>query len=184
MSSTPSLDQLTRFAQTADIGSLDYSHLTPGKIAITIHSDGHWSYQGTPFDRLEMVKLLSQSLVIVDGEYCLIAPEQLLKITVEDTPFYITKVNKSGEQASQTVVVTSNLGQSVTLDDLHQLELAALPDNTVEIPCVHIVRGLYARLSRASFYQLVEWGERANIDGREVLRIFSGGESHILGYLD
>lgn len=199
MSDDISLETLAAYAGTA--ASADLSQLKPGKIDITIHADGQWSYRGSVFQRKAMVALLAQSLIIKDQAYYLIAPEQLLKIRVEDLPFRIIDINKrevpaantasspadTGEKnhrQNQTIELISDLGHSVTLDAQTSFELSAVPNTDVIIPCVHVTRGLYARLSRGCFYQLVAWGESALVEGREAMRIFSGGVSHILGFLD
>ena len=63
--------------------------LPVGRIDIVVRADGRWEYCGSPFTRQSMVQLLASHLLLRDGDYCLVAPEQLLKITVEDCPFLI-----------------------------------------------------------------------------------------------
>ena len=50
-----SLETLAAYASTA--ASADLSQLKPGKIDITIHADGQWSYRGSVFQRKAMVIL-------------------------------------------------------------------------------------------------------------------------------
>lgn len=147
-----------------------------------------------------MVALLANSLISLDGEYYLIAPEQLLKITVEDLPFLIvdmtrTFVDKIEDEACsvtenlsttgiQQIHVSTNLGEQLLLGCKHSLALSKPPNSDTEIPQIDIRDGLRARFSRACFYQLVEWGEESEIEGRPAIAVFSNGVSHTVGYLD
>lgn len=180
--------------------------LKPGKIAVTIHADGRWSYRDSVFERPSMVALLANSLVYLDDEYYLIAPEQLLKISVEDLPFLIVDMTRTFvdkiededfsviEKSTQTdnlsntgiqqIRVSTNLGEQLLLGCKHSLALSKPPNSDTEIPQIDIRDGLQARFSRACFYQLVEWGEESEIEGRPVIGVFSNGVSHTVGYLD
>ena len=161
--------------------------LKPGKMAIRIHSDGHWSFRESPFERPEMVALLAQSLVFFKGDYYLIAPEQLLKITVDDLPFLITRIDQSTDK--KTLVVTTNLGEQVTLGENHPLLMSYLPNSNesnqdIEIPTVEVRAGLSARFSRACFYELIECCEPVQVNGCNIMQFYSSGVAFSVGMID
>ncbi len=51
------------------------------------------------------------------------------------------------------------------------------------IPAVHVRDGLFARVLRNSFYQLVEWGKAGECNGESVLLLQSAGKQYSLGNL-
>jgi len=163
-----------------------------GKMAIRIHSDGHWSFKGSAFERPEMVALLAKSLVFFKGDYYLIAPEQLLKITVDDLPFLITRIDQSADK--KTLVATSNLGEQVTLGANHPLVMSCLPNSNgfsytieasaIEVPTVEIREGLSARFSRACFYELIECCEPVQVNGCNIMQFYSNGVAFSVGMID
>ena len=161
--------------------------LKPGKMAIRIHSDGHWSFRGSAFERPEMVAFLAKSLAFFKGDYFLIAPEQLLKITVDDLPFLITRIDQSADK--KTLVVTTNLGDQVTLSENHPLLMSCLPNSKgsnqdIKIPTVEIRVGLAARFSRACFYELIECCEPVQVNGCNIMQFYSNGVAFSVGMID
>lgn len=188
-----------QYRDASTITPAELKQLKPGKIAITIHSDGSWSYQGSIFERPSMVALLAKSLIYIDQRYYLIAPEQLLEISVEDLPFTIVSVESSVESSinNRAITLSNNVGERFELgkkpsgnsDQLLELEsdrwgLSRLPGEDLEIPYMELYRGLKARLSRSCFYQLVEWSEPVEVKGRSAMCVFSNGVSYMLGYVD
>ena len=153
--------------------------LQPGKIAITIHRNGNWSYQGSVFERTAMVYLLAQNLVSLNGHYYLLAPEQLLEIVVEDLPFVVVDLNRSSD--NRLVTATTNLNSSVIINERHPLYLSNPPDSALGVPCVELRTGIAARLSRPMYYQLLEWCELETEEGDQYLRLYSDGCRFELG---
>ncbi len=188
-----------QYRDASTITPTELKQLKPGKIAITIHSDGSWSYKGSMFDRPSMVVLLAKSLIYIDQRYYLIAPEQLLEISVEDLPFTIVSVERGVESGSENraIILCNNLGERFELgenpsgnsEQLIELDdgswgLSPLPGEDLEIPHVVLYRCLKARLSRSCFYQLVDWSEPIEMEGRSAMCVFSNGVSYMLGYVD
>ncbi len=175
--------------------------LPVGRIDIVVRADGRWEYCGSPFTRPSMVQLLASHLLLRDGDYCLVAPEQLLKITVEDCPFLIDGVERnvrsrsaSADQRSDMaridITMTTNVGHVFTLGcGEHVMSLQRLPATAQSataqwIPVVTALRGMPARVSRASYYRLASWAECRVVDGVEYLQIDSAGIYHTLGRAD
>jgi len=187
MNKDDALEKLVAFASSSSVEvrartAADLVQLKLGKMAIRIHSDGHWSFRDSPFERPEMVALLAQSLVFFKGDYYLIAPEQLLKITVDDLPFLVTRIDQSADK--KTLVATSNLGEQVTVGEQHPLCMTCLPDQTLEIPVVEIRAGLAARFSRACFYELIECCEPVQVNGCNIMQFYSNGVAFSVGMID
>ncbi|MBT8138208.1 MAG: DUF1285 domain-containing protein [Gammaproteobacteria bacterium] len=151
-----------------------------GRIDITIHSSGAWSYRGTPIERPEMVKLFASQLICDGGHYYLRAPEQLLRIRVEDLPFLVVQldIDGDGEQQrpeQQELSIVTNCGDKLCVGEAHPLVL--LPKASAEfenaagasqaLPAVLVRDGLYARFSRNTYYQLIERAEPATSPGDE-----------------
>ena len=153
--------------------------LQPGKIAITIHRNGNWSYQGSVFERAAMVDLLAENLVSFNGHYYLLTQEQLLEIVVEDLPFVVVDLNRSSD--NRLVTATTNLNTSVIINDRHPCYLSNPPESAVGIPCVELRSGIAARLSRPMYYQLLEWCELETEEGEQCLRLYSDGCRFELG---
>ena len=155
--------------------------LQPGKIAITIHRNGAWSYQGSVFERPAMVDLLAKNLVAFNDRYYLLAPEQLLEISVEDLPFIIVDLNRSSDNLQ--ISATTNIGRSVVISDHYPCYLSSVPGSAVSVPCVELCSGIAARLSRPMYYQLLEWCEVEMEDGKQFLRLYSDGCRFELGQI-
>lgn len=154
-----------------------------GRIDITIDRDGKWFYQGTPIERLEMVRLFAGSLLVEEGKYYLAAPEQLLRISVEDLPFVIKALHLENINGLQQVEVTTNCDERFAIGEEHPLELLGAPHTAGQLPAVLVREGLYARFNRNTYYELAGLAEDAARGGRRELVLRSGGKEFSLGRL-
>jgi len=110
-----------------------------------------------------------------DGQTYLVTPVEKIRVQVADAPFLAVRVDRHGAGADQTLVFTTNVGDVVTCGPANPLRVAY--DGEQPRPYV-LVRGrLEARVLRAPFYELVEWGEVR--EGR--LGVWSGGVWFELG---
>ena len=177
-----SLEEL--ITHRADLSQQDIAELPRGRIKITIEANGDWYYAGTLISRKEMVELFARQLIVVEGKYYLIAPEQLLQISVRDMPFVIVQSEISSEKSSDKILMTSNCGHRIVLGGAHAMDLFPLHENDAEsFPCVLIENNLWARVSRNVFYRLAEHAYESTWQGRQAMLINSQGEPHLLGYL-
>ncbi|NNC54225.1 MAG: DUF1285 domain-containing protein [Pseudomonadales bacterium] len=173
----------------------DYAGARKGRIDITIHSDGVWSYRGSPILRHEMVKLFASQLFFDEGNYYIRAPEQTLRISVEDLPFLVVSLDTLNDGANQQLLVRTNCDDQFKVDEAHPLKQLAKPaagerrvassskasaasrtatvssaDSTTApelLPAVLVRDGLYARFNRNSYYQLVDHAEVGALAGQE-----------------
>ena len=126
-----------------------------GDLDIRIARDGTWYYLGTPFGRIELVKLFA-SILRKDGEdYFLVTPVEKVGIKVDDAPFIAVDFNRVGEGLE---FVTS-LGDVAVAGADHPIRVTRDPETGEPSPYILIRRNLEALIDRKSFYRLVEIGE-------------------------
>jgi uncharacterized protein len=129
-----------------------------GVMDIKILRDGTWLHEGTPIGRPSLVRLFSRILRRdPDGRYWLVTPVEKVEVAVEDAPFTAMRADRHGTGLEQTIALTTNVGDVVTLGSEHPLRIAGDPE--APRPYVTIRRGLDARLLRGPFYDLAAWAE-------------------------
>lgn len=154
-----------------------------GDFEMRIARDGTWHYQGTPIRRLELVKLFATVLRRgPDGRYWLVTPVEQGLIEVEDVPFVAVELRSEGEGEAQRLSLRTNLDQWVDVDETHPLEMRPQPGGA-EAPYVRVRDSLDARISRSTFYHLVELAQPAP-DGVEQVGVWSSGCFFPLGSID
>ena len=144
-----------------------------GEIDIVIRRDGVWMHEGSPIGRPELVRLFSTVLRKDDDGYVLVTPGEKLSITVEDLPFRAVSVTRHG----QSLVFTTDVGDETEAGSEHPIRVETDTETGQPSPSVHVRAGLWARIVRPVFYELVEMA--AVIDGQ--LMVSSGGVSFALG---
>lgn len=146
-----------------------------------IGRDGTWYYRGSPINRLPLVKLFASVLRRDgDGSFWLVTPVERGCVVVEDAPFIAVAVDKQGSGRDQALIFRTNLDEIVTAGSGHPLRIDTAEDGT-PAPYIMVRPGLEARLSRPVFYELVELGEEATIDGEQQFGVWSQGLFFRLG---
>ncbi len=147
-----------------------------GDIDMEIRSDGTWFYMGTPIGRQALVRLFSTVLrKDEDGKTYLVTPVEKLGITVEDAPFVAVEMTRTEEGGEPSITFRTNLGDVVTASADNPLRFVVTAEHQQLKPYV-LVRGrLEALLSRAVTYELLEYGEEADIDATAMFVIRSQG---------
>ena len=141
-----------------------------GEIDIRIDREGGWHHEGRPIGRPALVRLFA-SVMRREGErHVLVTPVEKLGITVEDAPFLAVEMRADGER----IAFRTNLDDWVICDAAHPLRFDPQADGAVR-PYIHVRRGLWARLTRPVFLELVERGEERGIDGRRLFGVASAG---------
>jgi hypothetical protein len=173
------LDGLTRAARGAATKGLPPVHLwNPpfcGDLDMRIASDGTWFYLGTPIGRPALVKLFSTVLKREDGKYFLVTPVEKVGIRVDDVPFLAVEMEREGEGAARKLGFRTNVDDWVPCDRDHRLRFEASADGGLT-PYLHVRSDLWAKVTRALYYDLVEMGEMRIVDGHEMFGVMSGGE--------
>lgn len=155
-----------------------------GDMDMQILRDGSWVHEGSVIRRPAMVSLFASVLKREGDEYFLVTPVEKVRIGVEDCPFVAQQMDATGKGNEQSLVFTTNLGETVTADAEHPLRIDTDPTSGEPHPTVHIRSGLNALINRAVFYRLVELAETEESgDGEPILGVWSGGEFFPLGDL-
>ena len=176
---TPALDALTAAARAAASGkglppverwNPDYC----GEIDMRIAADGTWYYAGTPIGRPALVRLFSTILRKDPDRFVLVTPVERVGITVEDAPFLAVEMSVDGEGEARRIGFRTNVDDVVTVDADHELRFEREATDGLR-PYVRVRGGLWARVTRSVFYDLVALGEERVIDGRARLGVASAG---------
>ncbi|WP_378949394.1 DUF1285 domain-containing protein [Mesorhizobium sp. ANAO-SY3R2] len=148
-----------------------------GDLDMEIRADGTWFYLGTPIGRLPLVQLFSTVLrKDEDGKTYLVTPVEKVGIRVVDAPFVAVEMNVAGEGAEQVLTFRTNVGDVVEAGPEHPLRFGD-EDETAGLKPYLLVRGrLEALVARSVMYELVEHGERIEIDGEAMFAVRSQGE--------
>ncbi|WP_374980364.1 DUF1285 domain-containing protein [Pseudomonas solani] len=152
-----------------------------GDIDMRIARNGTWFYLGTPIGRKPMVKLFS-TIIRRDGDdYFLVTPVEKVGITVDDAPFVAVSVEVSGEGEEQVLRFVTNVEDEVEAGAEHPIRVETDPVTQEPAPYVHVRTNLEALIHRNVFYQLVELAVVREIDGRNWLGVWSGGQFFPIG---
>jgi uncharacterized protein len=147
-----------------------------GDIDMRIAADGTWFYQKTPIGRPALVKLFASVLKREGDKYFLVTPVEKVGIVVEDSPFLAVEMNTSAGDLSPILQFRTNVDDWVAAGPGHALRFELQPANGGLKPYLHVRRDLWAKVTRALFYDLVALGEERDVDGKAMFGVVSGGE--------
>ena len=145
-----------------------------GDLDIRIAADGTWFYLKTPIGRPALVRLFSSVLRREGEKYFLVTPVEKIGITVDDAPFTAVEMRQEGEGTARTLSFRTNVDEWVGYGPDHALRFEPEPDTGGLKPYLHVRRDLWALVTRALFYDLVELGEEREVDGRRMFGVASG----------
>jgi hypothetical protein len=146
-----------------------------GDLDMRIAGDGTWFYMGTPIGRPALVRLFSTILKREDGKHFLVTPVEKVGIRVDDAPFLAVEMLKENDKSGPQLRFRTNVDDWVACDAAHRLRFDASADGGLT-PYLHVRADLWAKVTRAIYYDLVDIGEERVVDGREMFGIASGGE--------
>ena len=177
------LDGLTSAARDAAAGDASGKGLPPvhqwnppfcGDLDMRIAGDGTWFYLGTPIGRTALVRLFSTILKREDGKHFLVTPVEKVGITVDDAPFLAVEMRKEGDPHDRVLRFRTNVDDWVTCDRAHPLRFETADDGGL-MPYLHVRADLWAKVTRALYYDLVDIGEERVVDGAATFGIVSAG---------
>ena len=147
-----------------------------GDIDMRIATDGTWFYQKTPIGRLALVKLFASVLKREGDKYFLVTPVEKVGIAVDDAPFLAVEMKASVAETGSILEFRTNVDDWVAAGPGHALrfEQEALTGGLK--PYLHVRRELWAKVTRALFYDLVALGEERDVGGKAMFGVVSGGE--------
>jgi hypothetical protein len=147
-----------------------------GDIDMRIATDGTWFYQKTPIGRLPLVKLFASVLKREGDKYFLVTPVEKVGIVVEDAPFLAVEMNTSADDAGRVLQFRTNVDDWIAAGPDHALRFELQPHTGGLKPYLHVRRHLWAKVTRALFYDLVALGEEREVGGKTMFGVFSQGE--------
>jgi hypothetical protein len=178
-----SLDGLTAAARDAAGQAATGKGLPPvhlwnppfcGDLDMRIAGDGTWFYLGTPIGRPAMVRLFSTILKREDGKHFLVTPVEKVGIRVDDAPFLAVEMVKDEDSRGRLLRFRTNVDDWVSCDADHRLRFEVADDGGM-MPYLHVRADLWAKVTRALYYDLVDIGEERVVDGHPKFGIASGG---------
>ena len=109
-----------------------------------IDRNGQWYHEGAPIKRERLAKLFSDRALKIDedGKYWLQTPFEKYPVEVEDVPYVVVDYEGSREN----LVFRTNMEETTD----KKIEMRG------EIPYVEVRDGLYARINRATYYNMIE----------------------------
>ncbi len=155
-----------------------------GDLDMRIAADGTWFYLKTPIGRHALVKLFASVLWREDDKYFLKTPVEKIGITVDDAPFTAVEMKVEGEGAARVIHFRTNVDDWVAAGPGHALRFEPEEETGGLKPYLHVRRDLWALVTRALFYDLVELGEEREVAGRRMYGVASGGEFYVMAPAD
>lgn len=146
-----------------------------GDLDMRIAADGTWYYLKTPIGRPALVKLFASVLKREGDKYFLVTPVEKCGITVDDAPFLAVELQREQGARGQVLNFRTNVDDWIRCDAAHPLRFEPEPHSGGLKPYLHVRRDLWAKVTRALFYDLVQLGEERDIDGRRMFGVVSDG---------
>jgi hypothetical protein len=146
-----------------------------GDLDMRIAGDGTWFYMGTPIGRPALVRLFSTILKRENGKHFLVTPVEKVGIRVDDAPFMAVEMRIENDTRGRLLRFRTNVDDWVACEPGHALRFERAEDGGLT-PYLHVRADLWAKVTRALYYDLVDMGEERMIDGEDMFGVESGGE--------
>ncbi|CAL75827.1 conserved hypothetical protein [Bradyrhizobium sp. ORS 278] len=145
-----------------------------GDLDMRIAGDGSWYYLGTPIGRPALVRLFSTILKREGDRYFLVTPVEKVGIRVDDAPFMAVELRKETDAHGVRLQFRTNVDDWVACDAEHRLRFERSESGGLT-PYLHVRADLWAKVTRALYYELVDMGEERMIDGEVMFGVESSG---------
>ena len=146
-----------------------------GDLDMRIAGDGTWYYLKTPIGRPALVKLFASVLKREGDRYFLVTPVEKCGIVVDDAPFLAVELAAEATSAGRVLHFRTNVDDWVACGPEHPLRFEPEAGTGGLKPYLHVRRDLWAKVTRALFFDLVELGEEREIEGRAMFGVASMG---------
>jgi hypothetical protein len=147
-----------------------------GDLDMRIGADGTWYYLKTPIGRPALVKLFASVLKREGDKYFLVTPVEKCGITVDDAPFLAVELNVEQSASGRMLNFRTNVDDWVQCGPAHNLRFEPEAGTGGLKPYLHVRRDLWAKVTRALFFDLVELGEEREVAGQAMFGVTSMGE--------
>ena len=151
-----------------------------GDLDMRIAADGTWYYLETPIGRPALVRLFASVIKREADRYFLVTPVEKCGITVDDAPFLAVEMRVEDAGPHRVLQFRTNVDDWVACGPGHALRFEPEAETGGLKPYIHVRRDLWAKVTRALFYDLVELGEEREIGGRRMFGVASGGEFYVM----
>ena len=172
------LEEIAAAARTTGTKGLPPVHLwNPpfcGDLDMRIARDGTWFYLGTPIGRPALVRLFSGVLKREGDKHFLVTPVEKVGIRVDDAPFMAVEMQCEGDGEDRVLHFRTNVDDWVTCDAEHRLRFEMADDGGLT-PYLHVRSNLWAKVTRALYYDLVELGGERIVDSHAKFGVASSG---------
>jgi hypothetical protein len=145
-----------------------------GDLDMRIAHDGTWYYMGTPIGRPALVRLFSTILKREDGKHFLVTPVEKVGIRVDDVPFLAVEMVQHHDNRGRQLRFRTNVDDWVECGSAHPLRFKVSAEGGLT-PYLLVRADLWAKVTRALYYDLVDMGEERMVDGRPMFGIESAG---------
>jgi uncharacterized protein len=177
---SPPLDSIAGAARQAAGKGAPPVHLWDppfcGDLDMRIAADGTWHYLKTPIGRPALVRLFASVLKREGDRHYLVTPVEKVGIIVDDAPFLAVEMQVEESEGGRTLRFRTNVDDWVVCGPGHALRFTPEPHSGGLKPYLHVRRDLWAKVTRALFYDLVELGEERETDGVRMFGVASAGE--------
>ena len=146
-----------------------------GDLDMRIATDGTWFYMKTPIGRPALVKLFASVLKREGDSYFLVTPVEKCGITVDDAPFLAVELNVENGAEGRVLHFRTNVDDWVECGPQHALRFEPEAGTGGLKPYLHVRRDLWAKVTRALFFDLVEIGEEREVEGKAMFGVASMG---------
>lgn len=146
-----------------------------GDLDMRIAADGTWFYMKTPIGRPALVKLFASVLKREGDGYFLVTPVEKCGITVDDAPFLAVELNVENGAEGRVLHFRTNVDDWVSCGPQHALRFEPEAGTGGLKPYLHVRRDLWAKVTRALFFDLVEIGEERKVEGKAMFGVASMG---------
>jgi hypothetical protein len=140
-----------------------------------IAADGTWYYLKTPIGRPALVQLFASVLKREGDDYFLVTPVEKCGIQVEDAPFLAVELQATHSDAGQVLRFRTNVDEWIACGAEHQLRFDPERATGGLKPYLHVRRGLWAKVTRSLFFDLVALGEEREVAGAAMFGVVSMG---------
>ena len=145
-----------------------------GDIDMRIAADGTWHYMRSPIGRPALVKLFASILRKDEDRYVLVTPVERVGIAVDDVPFLAVEMAVADAGGARALSFRTNVDDWTHAGADHPIRFEAGAAEGLK-PYVHVRAGLWARLTRSLFLDLVALGEVRAVDGNDMFGVTSAG---------
>jgi len=146
-----------------------------GDLDMRIAADGTWFYLKTPIGRPALVKLFASVLKREGDKYFLVTPVEKCGIVVDDAPFLAVELDVEEGAQGRVLRFRTNVDDWVVCGPEHPLRFEPESGTGGLKPYLHVRRELWAKVTRALFFDLVDLGEERVIAGRAMFGVLSMG---------